>query len=109
VNTYTAGNLIRVATYAGSVSAPSGGFVNEDGDLADPTVVTLLYRPGTGQAVVTVTYPASPVVRDAAGLYHADLDTTDAVDSATWTYEWAGTGTVQACAVNAFIVDVPFL
>jgi hypothetical protein len=108
-STYTAGNLIRVATYTGTVSSPSGGFVNEAGDLADPTAITLSYRPGTGQAVITVTYPSSPIVRDAAGLYHADLDTTGAVISSTWTYEWAGTGAVQACAANAFIVDVPFL
>jgi hypothetical protein len=108
-NTYLAGNLVRVATYAGSPGAPSGGFLNAAGDLADPAVVTLTYRPGTGRPLVTATYPAAPVIRDAAGLYHADLDTTGAAESATWTYMWSGTGAVQAAAANAFIVNLPYL
>jgi hypothetical protein len=109
VNTYLRGALVRVATYTGPVDNPAGGFRDANGDLADPTVVTLTYRPGTGQELVTVTYPASPVERDATGLYHADLDTTPALASLPWTYEWTGTGAVQAPAANAFIVDVPYL
>jgi hypothetical protein len=105
VNTYPAGALVRVATYSGTIASPVGGFRDASGNLADPTVVTLQYRAGPpGQPVTTVTYPASPVVRDAPGLYHADLDTT-ASPTAVWTYWWDGTGAVQAPASNTFSVQ----
>jgi hypothetical protein len=107
-NTYLAGSLVRVATYAGDIISPVGGFRDDTGTLADPTTITLKYRPGTEASIVTVTYPAAPVVRDAAGLYHADLDTTG-FSTDTWTYEWIGTGDVQAIADNAFQVQAaPF-
>lgn len=107
-NTYLAGSLVRVATYAGSIADPVGGFRDADGILADPTTVTLKYRPGAQAQVVTVAYPAVPLARDDAGLYHADLDTTGA-DTDTWTYEWVGTGEVQAIASGAFQVQAaPF-
>jgi hypothetical protein len=103
-NTYLAGSLVRVATYAGSLSDPVGGFRNADGILADPTAVTLKYRPGKQATVVTVVYPAVPIIRDDTGLYHADLDTTGAATD-TWTYEWVGTGAVQAIAERTFQVQ----
>lgn len=107
-NTYLAGSLVRVATYAGSLADPVGGFRDADGVLADPTAVTLKYRPGAQASVITVVYPATPVVRDEAGLYHADLDTTAAATD-TWTYEWIGTGDVQAIAEGTFQVQAaPF-
>lgn len=107
-NTYLAGSLVRVATYAGGLPEPAGGFRDANGVLADPTTVTLKYRPGMSASVVTVIYPANPVVRDAAGLYHADLDTTG-FSTDTWTYEWIGTGDVQAIADNTFQVQAaPF-
>lgn len=108
-NTYLAGTLVRVATYAGDIISPVGGFRDDTGTLADPTTITLKYRPGVSASVVTVIYPAAQIVRDDAGLYHADLDTTGA-QSDTWTYEWIGTGNVQAIADNTFQVQAaPFL
>jgi len=109
VNSYLAGSLVRVATYSGPISSPTGGFRDATGTLADPTTVTLSYRPGPGQALVVVTYPSAPIIKDGTGLYHADLDTTAATVSAVWTYEWDGTGAVQAPARNSFAVDVPLL
>jgi len=109
VNSYLAGSLVRVATYSGPILSPAGGFRDVNGNLADPTTVTLQYRPGTGQAVVTVTYPSAPIVKDGVGLYHADLDTTPATATGVWTYECIGTGAVQAPARNAFAVDLPQL
>lgn len=107
-NTYLAGSLVRVATYAGGLPDPSGGFRDADGILADPTTVTLKYRPGVNAVVVTVVYPAAPIVRDDTGLYHADLDTTGA-STDDWTYEWIGTGEVQAIADRTFHVQgAPF-
>jgi len=107
-STYLAGSLVRVATYAGSAASPVGGFRDSDGNLGDPAQVVLKYRPGTAASVVTATYPASPVVRDGAGLYHADLDTTGFTTD-TWTYLWEGAGGVQAVADSFFQVQAtPF-
>jgi len=107
-NTYLAGSLVRVSTYASGSVSPVGGFRDADGNLADPSVVTMKYRPGVAAAVVTVTYPASPIVRDGTGLYHADLDTTGAATD-TWTYLWDGQGAVQAIADSFFYVQAaPF-
>jgi hypothetical protein len=102
-NTYLAGSLVRVATYTGPVGNPTGGFRDENGDLADPTTVVLEYREGLGGSLVTVTYPASPLVKDGTGLYHADLDTTGSPE-APWEYALIGIGAVQAVASNVFIV-----
>lgn len=109
LNTYLAANIIRVATYSGTIASPVGGFRDQNGNLADPTTITLSYRQGPGAPLVTAVYPAAPIVKDGVGLYHADLDTTGTNPSATWTYEWLGVGNVQAAAANAFIVDAPFL
>ncbi len=106
-NTYLAGTLVRVATYTGPVSSPTGGFLNSSGVLTDPSTVTLKYRTSETGAVITVTYPAAPVVKDGTGLYHADLDTTGSAE-ALWSYEWVGSGLVQAVASSAFIVRDPF-
>jgi hypothetical protein len=107
-NTYLAGSLVRVATYTGPVTSPSGGFRTTGETLADPTMVVLKYKPGVSATVVTVTYPAAPIVRDAAGLYHADLDTTGA-STDTWSYTWDGTGACQAIAEGQFQVQAaPF-
>ena len=107
MNCYLAGTLVRVATYTGTIEAPSGGFRGEDGNLADPTAVTLLYRSGSVQ-LATFTYGTDEiVVRDGTGLYHADLDTTGSPAS-QWTYEWTGAGTVIAAADGAFNVEVAF-
>lgn len=108
-STYLAGSLVRVATYAGTALSPVGGFCDSGGSPGDPAQVTLKYQPGTGDTpVVTVTYPASPIIRDGAGLYHADLDTAG-YPTDTWTYLWEGSGGVQAAAEAAFGVQaVPF-
>lgn len=108
INTYLAGSLVRVSTYVNSASAPVGGFRDASRVLVDPTVVVLKYRPGATAPVVTVTYPASPIVRDDMGLYHADLDTTGFLDT-LWAYIWIGTGTGQAIAKGTFnVTAVPF-
>jgi hypothetical protein len=106
-STYPEGTLVRVATYAGQVSSPTGGFRDATGTLVDPLVVTLRYRTSEAGPVTTVTYPASPIVRDSAGLYRADLDSTG-TGGDMWTYAWAGTGGVQAAQGGSFIVKSLF-
>jgi hypothetical protein len=108
VNSYYTGALVRVATYTGPSISPTGGFMDVNGNLADPTVITLKYKPGSAASTITVIYPTAPIVKDGVGLYHADLDTTGllpvgmALDE--WTYEWIGTGAIQAPALNIFEV-----
>lgn len=108
INTYLAGSLVRVSTYAGKATAPIGGFRDANGALVDPATVVLKYKPGASAALVTVTYPAPPIVKDDIGLYHADLDTTGFLTT-VWTYTWTGTGTGQAIAEGSFNVQAaPF-
>lgn len=106
MSTYLAGSLVTVATYSGSVASPAGGFRNADGVLADPMVVVLRYR-AAGQPLVTVTYPDARIVRDGTGLYRANLDTTGS-PAGQWSYEWIGTGLIQAAAEGAFEVTAAF-
>ena len=113
MNSYLDGSLVTVATYTGSALNPQGGFRDRTGALADPTTVKLKYRAGPAAAETVVTYPSPPIVKDAVGLYHADLDTTSSATAATgpviWPYEWIGTGAVQAPAQNKFEVIPPDL
>ena len=113
MNTYLDGSVVRVMTYSGSVLAPQGGFRDASGNLADPTTVTLKYRAGPTGTVTTVVYPAAPIVKDAVGLYHADLDTTGTTTATgkpvIWSYYWDGTGAVQAPAQAQFEVSPLYL
>lgn len=104
-NIYPAGSLVTVATYAGLVSQPTGGFMR-DGVLADPLLVILRYQPGDGAAPVSITYPDLRIIRDATGLYRAELDTTGT--QGAWPYQWYGVGDIQAIRQNAFIVTSAF-
>lgn len=105
MNSYPEGTLVRAATYTGDPTTPTGGFRDQDGNLADPTTITLRYRPGA-LPITTITSPDARIVKDGTGLYHADLDTTGS--PGPWRYEWSGTGAVQAAKVNDFTVDAAF-
>src|SRR6185437_525699 len=91
---------------SGSLVTSTATFYNDEGAEADPTTVTLKYKQGSG-ATVTVTYPSPPIVRDAEGVYHAELDTTgwDGPDNLLWATQWSGTGNVQAIAVGYWQVS----
>lgn len=99
-NTYMSGTLVR----------SKAAFTDVTGAAADPTTVTLKYRKGAG-ATTTVVYPSAPIIKDATGAYHADLDTTgwagpgNLVELA----QWQGTGTVQAIAVDSWLISPPEL
>lgn len=110
MNSYLEGTLVTVATYSGSIANPLGGFRDENGLLTDPSTVTLKYAPA-GSAEVVVMYPNAPIVKDGEGLYHANLDSTGSAptDPVIWSYEWLGTGTVQAVAQAQFEITPPYL
>lgn len=87
LNRYARGALVRV----------SGSFVDSAGAAVDPTVVRVKYRaPGqTAATQTTLTYLTdAALVRDSAGHYHADVDTTGAYGQ--WRYRWESTGAGQA-------------
>jgi hypothetical protein len=95
---------------SGSLVRTSAAFADINGNPADPTTVTLKYKPGAG-STTTVTYPSSPVVKDSTGAYHADLDTTGwtGPDDLLYATEWTGTGNVQAIAADYWQVTPPAL
>lgn len=101
MSTYLAGSLVRVSVT----------FTAIGGAAADPTTVTLKYRPGAGAAVTTLTYAGSQITKAATGSYYTDLDTTSWVTagSITATLEWIGTGTCQAVITDEFTVTEPVL
>ena len=82
---------------SGSLVRTSAAFADITGTPADPSTVTLKYKTGAG-SVTAATYPASPIVRDSTGAYHADLDTTGwtGPDDLLYATEWTGTGNIQA-------------
>jgi hypothetical protein len=95
---------VVVATYSGTIASPIGGFRDANGNLVDPTTITLIYRAATA-APVTLTYSGGGVIKDGVGLYHSVLDTT--AIAGNWVYEWKGAGAVIAIAVNSFRTDEP--
>jgi hypothetical protein len=71
------------ATLALRVTGPAS-------DPVDPATLTLTVRAPTG-AQTTYAYPGAPVVRDATGVYHADIVVTEG----RWSYQWATTAPAQ--------------
>jgi hypothetical protein len=96
MNIYMSGTLVR----------STATFVNTVGTPTDPTTITLKYKAGAG-SITTVLYPAAPIVRDGAGVYHADLDSTGwaGPGNQQWTTEWIGTGAVQAPGADYWEVE----
>jgi hypothetical protein len=74
-----------MASYGGTVAAPTLGFRDSTGTLIDPGVVTLKFKDPTG-AVTSYTYGGGQIIRDGTGLYHYDVDTSG--KAGIWTYEW---------------------
>jgi hypothetical protein len=97
---YPAGQLVRMATYGGTIASPTLGFRDVNGNLIDPATVQLKFAVG-GAAPTTYTYGGGQIVHDGVGLYHYDLDTTGMGGSIV-VYEWISpTQTIQS---NSFFV-----
>jgi hypothetical protein len=84
---YLAGNKVRLSV----------AFTDANGAAIDPTSVSLKYQ-APGQAAVTQAYNPGNILRDSAGNYHYDLDTTG-LSGAVY-YEWTSTGTGQAATAG---------
>lgn len=95
-NTYDIGDLARL----------DGAFTDADTGLnVDPTAIVLTVRPPAGAALQTYTYGSSAMVRDAAGLYHYDLNLPTA---GVWHYRFTGTGTAVAAGEKFLTVRKAF-
>lgn len=90
------GDLVRVS------NAP--GFKDAAGVLADPTTVRLKWR--RFDAVTTWVFGTdAEVVKDAVGLYHADIPVTDV---GMHYFRWEGEGAVVAAEEGSFFVSSNF-
>jgi hypothetical protein len=74
-------------------------FTNAAGTPTDPTTVKVRWRRFNEETVWTYGV-GSQVVRDGAGVYHADLEVTEI---GTYYFRWEGTGTVEAAEESTFI------
>lgn len=93
---------------SGALVRETGRFFDVNGALADPTVITLKYRIGTG---ATQTLTGGSIIRDSVGVYYHDFDTTGYTGpgQVEYTLEWIGTGAVQAIVTDYFRVVPPTL
>lgn len=91
-NAYDIGDLVRCT----GTFAASGSNVN-------PAAVMFKVKKPSG-TVVTYTYGTdAALVRDSTGVYHVDVDATEAGE---WTYRFWSTGTGQAAAEGQFLVKL---
>ena len=95
MNTYISGSLVRV----------QGLYADITGAAADPTTATLKYKAGAG-----ATNSLTPL-RDVTGSYHYNIDTTGwtGPGNLRYTYQFTGTGNVQAINSSSFEVEPPEL
>jgi hypothetical protein len=95
---------------SGSLVTTSALFVNATGVATDPTTITLKYRAGAG-STTTLVYGSSGIVRNGAGSYAFNIDTTgwSGPGLLLYTTEWIGTGTVQAIGSDYWQVEPPSL
>jgi hypothetical protein len=95
---------------SGSLVTSTATFKDVNGNVADPSTITLKYKIGSA-STVTVVYPAAPITRSGTGVYLAELDTTGYAgpDPQLWATEWIGTGAVQAIAADYWQVTPPAL
>jgi hypothetical protein len=75
--------------HEGDVETVTATFTDENGDLTDPTTITLKVMDPSGNTN-TYTYSGGTITKDDVGVYSKDL-TWD--EPGEWTGEWISTGT----------------
>ena len=75
------------------------GIITRTKTLTDPSTVSLIVTPPTGSPT-TYTYPAT-LTKLQTGVFYKDVTPNAA---GTWTYAWAGTGTVTVVDKMTFVV-----
>lgn len=84
------GDVVRVST--------TPGFHDADGDLADPTVVKLVWLIHD-EETTWVFGTDEEIVQDSTGLYHADIPVTAV---GTYRFRWEGSGSLVAAEEGSF-------
>lgn len=84
-NSYDVGDLVRMSSV----------FYDDDGNLADPSTITLKVKDIAGTVSTYVFGVAAEVVRDKLGHYHADIEIDGAGDG-FWFFRWEGIGAIIA-------------
>lgn len=97
------------SVYAGDSLRLVGTFQNAGGTLTAPTTVALTLVPpvqwgGVVPGTVTYTLAQGSVQQAAAGSYYYDLLTVPAGTYGVWRTYWAGSGDVNAVAMQQFNV-----
>jgi uncharacterized protein YfaS (alpha-2-macroglobulin family) len=75
-------------------------FRDHDGELADPTEVTLRVRTPSGEIEII---GDDDITQDSVGNYHHDIDIDE---SGAWFYRWEGTGALVAAGESILRVRV---
>lgn len=73
----------------GDVVELEATFTDDDGELADPTTITLKIKDPSAN-VTTLTYAAAELTRESMGVYYYNLTIDEA---GMWYYRWISTGT----------------
>lgn len=75
----------------------TGTFKDSQGNLADPTSVTLIIMAPDG---TVDNFSGGDIIHDSLGVYHMNFDDHD--QAGTWYYRFEGTGAVQAGGDKGF-------
>jgi hypothetical protein len=89
----------------GDVRRVSGSFTNPAGMATDPTTISVRWRHHRGTETTWVYGTDTQVVRDSAGVFHADIPITV---SGLYYYKFEGTGAVQAAEEGTFLAETFF-
>jgi hypothetical protein len=89
----------------GDVRRVSGSFTNPAGVATDPTTISVRWRHHRGTETTWVYGTDTQVVRDSAGVFHADIPITV---SGLYYYKFEGTGAVQAAEEGTFLAETFF-
>lgn len=90
-NTHDKGDLVRL----------KGMFTDQDGDLYDPSTVTVKFKSPSG-VVTTRVYGTDDVTRVSVGIYTTDVNVDEV---GTWHYRFESSGVGQAAEENKFYID----
>jgi len=90
-NAYTKGQLVK----------SQATFTDGDGNVLDPTTVTVQYESPTGTVTTKVYVTDVEVVKSSTGVYYININ---ANEVGRWYIYWSSTGTGQAAKESAFRV-----
>ena len=98
MSSYWQGQLVRLETTVTDL----------DGNLVDPTTLTLKYGQSGGIPTV-LTWAGGQIIRDSLGMFHADVPAVAQITPQQIDYEFIATGAATAAGAGRFTVKkLPF-